>query len=169
MNEDALVATDHPQPGRCSTRCARLARSRLSVVATSYRTSSHPLKAFPAFPRPKRLGTVLKCKKTESLPPNVPIVPGVPSNSQERQETLEVEKCDGVGTLGTFSDKANSANGLGAFPVQNLPGNAGNGEVGAEITSEMRRRLYELSYTGPEINKMTPADAHAILDAAPPV
>lgn len=31
------------------------------------------------------------------------------------------------------------------------------------ITSEMRRRLYELNYTGPQINGMTPADAQAIL------
>jgi hypothetical protein len=36
------------------------------------------------------------------------------------------------------------------------------------ITGEMRRRLYELSYSGPDINKMTPAQAHAILDSGAP-
>lgn len=72
-----------------------------------------------------------------------------------------------------FPDNLNGGNGLPLDSHSDLFGHVSEGQIHAGngngipflITSEMRRRLYALKYSGPDINKMTPAEAHAILDA----
>jgi hypothetical protein len=99
-----------------------------------------PAPSVPSVPRAKKTGNAPKVQKTEVLPQNVPSVPSVPSNSQEQPQNAETGNCDKVGTLGTFSDNSNANNGLGAFPVKNVPGNAGNVSTQKPLADALRKK-----------------------------
>jgi hypothetical protein len=107
---------------------------------------------------------------------------GPPPQDVEEGETSpqDVDKSKNHHLVANGSGKSSYSNGLpqdvempgyrhlvGELPLTSTPREGGGGANGVPfmITSEMRRRLYELGYKGPDINAMTPADAHAILGA----
>ena len=97
-----------------------------------------PAKSVPNVPKAQKTGNASKSRETEDLPQNVPSVPSVPSNSQERLQDAETGTCDKVGTVGTFPDNSNADNRLGAFPVKNVPGNAGNASTSKPLADSLR-------------------------------
>lgn len=90
-------------------------------------------------------------------------------DTMDTMDTIATENADSVHSVHSVQpyedlDSARDAsdNGSQVTAGNDFPNGA---SVPFMITSEMRRRLYELGYKGPEINKMTPDDAWAILNA----
>jgi len=88
-----------------------------------------PEQNVPSVPKAKKTGNARKAEQTNGLDAERSRVPSVPNNSQETAEKEAAQDIDRLGTRERGNGKANGANGLGAFPAENVPGNAGNGKM----------------------------------------
>jgi hypothetical protein len=84
-----------------------------------------PAQNVPSVPKAKKTGNARKAEKANDLDAERS---RVPNNSQEQAEKETEQSVDRLGTRERSNGKTNGANGLAAFPVKNIPGNAGNVE-----------------------------------------
>jgi AAA domain-containing protein len=95
-------------------------RSEIALFGKKYQLPDYQPaeKSVPAFPRTKNTGNAPKTEKERGLTTKRSRVPSVTQGEQ-------IESVDGVGTRERSTPKASAANGLLAFPVKSVPGNAG--------------------------------------------